>query len=691
MSFKFFFLNSLVLCASIFNQAEAQSPTSAARGFNIFVKGDATLISNETEGPVAIGGNLTSNQYQISFDKKYSVFSVNGATIGLAVRGGVKLNNGSFQITNNNYAKIGNCTPNSSAATNLKVWYKDNNNAMSPIRITGSAAGYSDTPNISLSAQANVFTPNVSASVNPVCENVFGTGDNQIDVDGAFTQLVSRSAQLAAMADNVAIRDQNGNIMQNAPVGPYTNTAVIGNNPKIILDPNKINVLTVSAAVWEAIKNSNIEGIPSGPQAGTTTYTGKFGFVVNIINYPAFVASKGNTKVNFPSVGGLSDSQGSYVIYNFPDATDKVTLGGSTPIHGTVFAPQADLVKENSGNINGQIIAKSFYQSQDEVHFWPFLPSIAVPVTPKLTLTAQSKCLEDKPYLDYTVTPNYDATGQSAKIEWLNSEGTVVRTDNNQSLTGSILFPGVVESGGAVTGYPGYIYANGKWSQVTDLNSTIRTAGAKIRVTLTPTESIDITYPASTLGCLTSPPPTTPLPVTLATFTARNENCNVQLKWVVTEATNFSHFVVQRSADAKNFASLSEITFDPNKKDYSYTDSPYSTEASPARYYYYRLKQVDLDQKTEYSTLRSVETGQCDARLAVDFYPNPTQDEVNVKSYSPVKMLEILTVGGKRIYSVTPAANQTQVKVNVQSLTQGLYIVNIVNQEGKHTSKILKK
>ena len=42
------------------------APTAAALGFNVFVEGNATLTSNESEGPVALGGDLTiGGNYQV--------------------------------------------------------------------------------------------------------------------------------------------------------------------------------------------------------------------------------------------------------------------------------------------------------------------------------------------------------------------------------------------------------------------------------------------------------------------------------------------------------------------------------------------------------------------------------------------------------------------------------------------------
>ncbi len=38
-----------------------------------------------------------------------------------------------------------------------------------------------------------------------------------------------------------------------------------------------------------------------------------------------------------------------------------------------------------------------------------------------------------------------------------------------------------------------------------------------------------------------------------------------------------------------------------------------------------------------------------------------------------------------------PVQNETELKVNVQGFAQGLYIVSVINAEGKYSSKVLKK
>ena len=63
----------------------AQSPTAPAVGFNAFLQQNATLTTNESEGPIALGGNLTVNgNYQVNIHS-INAFTVSSVPIGFNV------------------------------------------------------------------------------------------------------------------------------------------------------------------------------------------------------------------------------------------------------------------------------------------------------------------------------------------------------------------------------------------------------------------------------------------------------------------------------------------------------------------------------------------------------------------------------------------------------------------------------
>ena len=317
------------------NELLAQNPLAAAGKFNVFLATDAKLTTNESEGAVAIGGNLTvAGNYQVAVKSSATFFSVNGYPIGLVVGGGVKLQQGTLQVNSNTYAKIGACAG-SSATDALKTWYKDNNGAYSTMRITKSTAGYGDSPTILINKNAN----NQTEVNSPVCQG------NVIDFASSFTTLKSNSLRLAQNAARVKLTNANGQAISNTnlpsqvKIGLYTG----------------INIWNVTGADLNKIQNLTYADAPSSSQ-------------VLVINVDAMGAFTWNT----PSLGGVGGNNAPYILWNFYNTT-QLTIGGNSTIEGSVLAPLADVVKTtNQSNIEGQLVANSFIQSGGEMHDYPF-------------------------------------------------------------------------------------------------------------------------------------------------------------------------------------------------------------------------------------------------------------------------------------------------------------------------------
>ncbi|MBL0100820.1 MAG: choice-of-anchor A family protein [Saprospiraceae bacterium] len=76
-----------------------------------------------------------------------------------------------------------------------------------------------------------------------------------------------------------------------------------------------------------------------------------------------------------PGVNG--NPHGLYILWNFTGST-TYTLNIMTPslIVGTVYAPNHNLVKTGTGDIDGQVIAKTATLSTGEIHYYPFTGNI---------------------------------------------------------------------------------------------------------------------------------------------------------------------------------------------------------------------------------------------------------------------------------------------------------------------------
>jgi hypothetical protein len=185
-----------------------------------------------------------------------------------------------------------------------------------------------------------------------------------------------------------------------------------------------------------------------------------------------------------------------------------------------------------------------------------------------------------------------------------------------------------------------------------------------------------------------------PLPVDLISFDAKAIDANrVKLTWTTASEKNNSHFVIERSYNAKNFEVIGQIE---GKGDSDILSSYSFIDGSPlAGTNYYRLKQVDrttteggnvIVGKTTLSRIVSVTR---EGTSALVLSPNPAADWVDIQLNIPVgiKSWDIIDQKG-----VVYQKDRTGNKINVQGLTTGEYIVKIITENDDiYLKKIFKK
>ncbi len=373
-------------------QGRAQSPTAPALNFNAFFLEDAEMSTSETEGPMAIGGDLKIKGNHDVAAHTAGTFEVGGLKIGLLVNGKVHYVSGnSFKVLNNGYVKIGN--QNSS-----KVWYKDGNNAYSPIRITP-GTDYNGSPRIELSASANTYSPEVSASNNHVFQG------NLLDFGAAFNQMKQSATQMSGCTDNVHLTNANGDLIgrTNMP-----------NQVKLTLQPGA-NILNISGTEINKIQDFVFINTPSASQ-------------YLIVNVDAPGTFDWNVYNSGGSFGGLIGCQ--YILYNFYNTT-TLKIQGNGAVEGTVFAPYAHVTKVNHSNIEGQVIAKYYVQSGGgEIHYAVFQPDmpcgVSTPTDAKFTINDDKQCLDGN---SFTFTST--STGAAPlSYKWYFGDGNTAVTQN---------------------------------------------------------------------------------------------------------------------------------------------------------------------------------------------------------------------------------------------------------------------
>lgn len=162
------------------------------------------------------------------------------------------------------------------------------------------------------------------------------------------------------------------------------------------------------------------------------------------------------------------------------------------------------------------------------------------------------------------------------------------------------------------------------------------------------------------------------LPIELISFTATYVSGNVLLQWVTASEDDNSHFIVERSTDGLNFATLETINGAGTtsiKRLYKATDQfPLNGTA------YYRLKQVDFDGMFSYSNLVAVE-----AIAKAILYPNPATDYLVLALSEPAASgsIKIYNVLGQEVMRERLVPGETKYKLNVADLLHGTYFLTI--------------
>lgn len=168
------------------------------------------------------------------------------------------------------------------------------------------------------------------------------------------------------------------------------------------------------------------------------------------------------------------------------------------------------------------------------------------------------------------------------------------------------------------------------------------------------------------------------LPVSLLSFSATPANNNVTLRWSTSSEINNLGFEIQRSIDGSGgWTTLGFVNGAGNSSttlNYSYVD-----ENLAASRYYYRLKQIDIDQRFAYSPIVSaVLDGKKTFQLEQNF-PNPFRNETIIRFTLPVKSkvnLSLFDMNGRLVKVLVNESKESgthAVSLSSGMITSGMY------------------
>ena len=186
------------------------------------------------------------------------------------------------------------------------------------------------------------------------------------------------------------------------------------------------------------------------------------------------------------------------------------------------------------------------------------------------------------------------------------------------------------------------------------------------------------------------------LPVSFISFTGAKLGKDAILNWSTAQEINNSHFEVERSLDGITFKAIGKVTGRGNtseEQQYSYTDA---NIFAANRMVYYRLKQVDFDGTTAYTSVVAVMSDQAAVFEVLQVSPNPFISGFTVGLIVPTQQVikvELTDAFGKLISTqeINPELGMNNLEINESELKAGMYIVRITQGEISKHIRVVKQ
>ncbi|GAB2966741.1 hypothetical protein GCM10027048_41640 [Hymenobacter coalescens] len=180
---------------------------------------------------------------------------------------------------------------------------------------------------------------------------------------------------------------------------------------------------------------------------------------------------------------------------------------------------------------------------------------------------------------------------------------------------------------------------------------------------------------------------TAPLPVELISFTARLLGKQVQLNWATALEKDADSFVVERSANGKEFEAVTTLRAAGNsttRREYSYLDPAVRPGLT-----YYRLKQIDRDGTFTHSQVVTVQSGEVAQQL--EAYGTLAGLTVEMRTSGAARAFRVMDSMGRVVHSEMLPEGATGLvtrQIPLRQRTSGVYIVQAITTDGTVSKKL---
>lgn len=167
-----------------------------------------------------------------------------------------------------------------------------------------------------------------------------------------------------------------------------------------------------------------------------------------------------------------------------------------------------------------------------------------------------------------------------------------------------------------------------------------------------------------------------PLPVKLLYFNVKAEGSKAHLSWRTATEQNSDRFDIERSFDGLSFEKIGWVKAAGNSTshiDYTYYD------LNPKKgINYYRLKEVDIDNSTQLSEIKTAQFGNA---VVFELYNNPTNgSDLKLTINILPSVLSVFDLSGRKVKEMNITASSNS--LSVAGLAGGTYLA-VLNKDGK--------
>ncbi len=266
--------------------------------------------------------------------------------------------------------------------------------------------------------------------------------------------------------------------------------------------------------------------------------------------------------------------------------------------------------------------------------------------------------------------------GVSSNLITANGISTSTVTIRLKDAAGNYL----TRSGGVVTVYT----TEGTLGIVTDNNDgtyTVVLTSSNNQVTADITFAINGTTASNSANVVFS----SNLPVKWGESRAYRKYKTQVVEWTTDEASNVSHFQVERSSNGRDWTVVlnkKQAQTGEGRHSYSFTDNEYNPGLIN-----YRVREVDLDGKAAYSVVMMIEADAGFNRIIA--YPSPADKLLYVGNIEKSKLstITLYSINGEKIKEW----NQPQVSYDVSTVQPGIYLLKVNTKDGGQQTIRIKK